>query len=240
MFAKAPFVNIMSIKNYWESFLAMLFPPVCMSCECVLLQQELFICTACLFHLPINDHHLFEENELTKRMLGKTHIETGAAYFTFSKSSLVQTLIHKLKYKQGIAIGDYLGFCLGEQLKESTLYDDIDLILPLPLHPKKKKKRGYNQSESIAGGVARAMSLPVNTLDFQRVIDTASQTKKNRMERYTNVENAFTCIHPEAFANKHILLVDDVLTTGATLASASRVLLESCACRVSVAVLALA
>lgn len=230
----------MQIKSYWESFVSILFPPLCVSCENVLVHQEEFICTACGFHLPVNDHYLFEENELTKRLLGKAAIETGSAYLSFSKSSLVQTMIHKLKYRKDYRIGTCLGQWFGSQLSTAPLYVDVDIVVPLPLHQKKKRLRGYNQSVYIAQGIAEAMSLPVNTTDFIRVRNTVSQTKKSRFDRYDNVEDAFICIDPAAFEDKHILLVDDVLTTGASIASAARTLLAQCRCKVSVGVLAMA
>ncbi|PRD53878.1 ComF family protein [Sphingobacterium gobiense] len=230
----------MQIKSYWESFVSILFPPLCVSCENVLLYQEEFMCTTCRFHLPINDHYLFMQNELTQRLLGKAPINTGAAYLSFSKSSLVQAIVHKLKYRQDYRIGTYFGRCFGMDLLTSPFYADIDVVVPLPLHQKKKRIRGYNQSDYIAQGVAEAMSLPLNRSDFVRLVNTETQTKKSRLERHDNVEDAFTCVRPSAFDCKHILLVDDVFTTGATVASAVRTLTDQCNCKVSVAVLAIA
>ncbi|WP_187444026.1 ComF family protein [Sphingobacterium phlebotomi] len=230
----------MQVKSYWESFVSILFPPLCVSCENVLLHQEEFICTTCRYHLPTNDHYHFKQNEVTQRLLGKAPIYTGAAYLSFSKSSLVQAIIHKLKYRKDLRIGKYLGKCFGKQLLASTFYSDIDVVVPLPLHRKKKRIRGYNQSEYIAQGIADVMSLPLNQVDFVRIINTETQTKKSRVERHDNVEDAFFCIKPSVFESKHILLVDDVFTTGATIASAARALAEQCHCKVSIAVLAIA
>ena len=228
------------IYSYWESFVSILFPSLCVACKNVLLHQEEFICTTCRFHLPITDHWLFEDNEVTQRLLGKTHIEAGSAYLSFTKSSLVQAMIHELKYQQNNRIGKYLGECLGKQLLNSPFFTDIDLIVPVPLYKKKERIRGYNQSERIAQGIAEVMSLPVNRVDFMRIEDTETQTKKNREERFENVEQAFCCNNPIAFEGRHVLLVDDVLTTGATIASASRTLSEEAGCKISVAVLAIA
>lgn len=230
----------MQVKSYWDSFVSILFPPLCASCENVLLHQEEFICTSCRYHLPINDHYLFKQNELTQRLLGKAAIHTGAAYLSFSKSSLVQAMIHRLKYRKDYRVGRYLGKCFGEQLLISPFYSDIDVVVPLPLHPAQKKRRGYNQSEYIAQGIADTMMLTLNVVDFIRVLDTDSQTSKSRLDRYDNMEDVFMCLQTTCFENKHILLVDDVLTTGATLASAARTLMEQCRCKVSVVVLAIA
>lgn len=230
----------MQIKSYWESFVSILFPPLCVSCENVLLYQEEFICTTCRFHLPINDHYLFKQNEITQRLLGKAPIDAGAAYLSFSKSSLVQVMIHKLKYSKDHRVGIYLGNCFGKELLASPFYTNIDVVVPVPLHRKKQRIRGYNQSEYIAQGIAQTMMLPVNQVDFIRVIDTETQTRKSRIERHDNVEKAFSCRKPSAFEHKHVLLVDDVFTTGATIASAIQTLVEQCHCKVSVAVLAVA
>ena len=230
----------MQIKSYWRSFVSILFPPLCVSCENVLLYQEEFVCSACRYHFPLNDHYRFLQNELTQRLVGKAPVYTGAAYLSFSKSSSVQTIIHKLKYRDDCHIGRYLGKCFGMELLISPFYADIDVVVPLPLHQQKKRIRRYNQSEYIAEGIAEGMSLPVNQVDFIRTINTETQTKKSRMERYDNVENAFSCVTPSAFENKHVLLVDDVFTTGATIASAAQTLIEQCNCKVSIAVLAIA
>lgn len=227
------------MKSYWESFVSILFPPLCVSCENVLLYQEAFICTRCRYHLPVNDHSSFMKNEITQRLLGKAPIRAGAAYLSFSKSSLVQVIIHQLKYRNDRGIGQYLGRRFGAQLLTSPWYSDVDLVVPLPLHKKKKRIRGYNQSEYIAEGIAEAMALPLDTTNFIRIVNTDTQTKKNRIQRHDNVEDAFSCVNPSVFQRKHILLVDDVLTTGATVASAARTLSEQCDCKVSIAVLAM-
>ncbi|TYP91806.1 ComF family protein [Sphingobacterium allocomposti] len=232
-------MNMMQIKRYWSSFVSLLFPPLCISCEHVLLNQEKFLCTSCQFHLPITDHHLYPDNEAFRRLVGKVDIEAAAAYLSFRKSSLVQAMVHKLKYRGIHEIGTYFGRCFGSQLAQSFTFSELDLVVPVPIYHKKRKERGYNQSDYIAEGIAQALSLPLDTKNLIRNVHTESQTGKERLERYENVEAIFTCRAPEAFSGKHILLVDDVLTTGATVASAARTLIEQCGCRVSVAVLAL-
>lgn len=229
----------MQIRRHWDSFLSILFPPLCASCENVLLNQEEFLCSYCQFHLPVNDHHLFAENEAMRRLKFKAEIEMAAAFLSFSESSLVQTLMHKLKYQNELEIGFYLGHEFGKQLLTSAHFKNIDLVVPVPLHPKKRKSRGYNQCDSVAEGIASVLKLPVNTVDLVRRLNNPSQTSMSRMERYDNAENVFSCLNPILFTGKHVLLVDDVLTTGATIGSAAQVL-NSAGSRVSVATLAIA
>ncbi|KGE14448.1 phosphoribosyltransferase [Sphingobacterium deserti] len=174
-----------------------------------------------------------------RRIQYQATIEMAAAFLSFSESSLVQTLMHKLKYENELQVGLYLGSEFGHQLLTSPHFRDIDVVIPVPLHPKKKKSRGYNQCDSVAQGIASILKLPVNTIDFVRLLNNPSQTNMHRMERYDNVENIFRCLNPTAFEGKHVLLVDDVLTTGATIGSAARCL-NSAGCRVSVATLAMA
>jgi len=219
---------------------SLFFPPLCAACDGVLLHQEHLLCTSCSFRLPVNDQHLFAENEAVKRLKGKADVFMASAYLSFTKSSSVQSLIHKLKYKRRRDIGLFLGEQLGQQLARSPLYATVDVIVPIPIHKKKLRTRGYNQSEQIAQGVSKAMGLPVDTRSFIRSVHRQSQTRQQRFDRYENVENVFACADPERIRNRHILLVDDVLTTGATIASAIATLKKAAECKVSVATLAIA
>jgi len=229
-----------ALGGYWDGFVSLFFPSLCAGCDGVLLHQEHMLCASCSFRLPVNDHHLFRENEAVKRLKGKADAAMASAYLSFSKSSLVQALIHKLKYQKRRDIALFLGEQLGRQLAKSPFYGSVDLIVPIPIHKKKRRIRGYNQSEMIALGIAKAMNLPVDTQSFVRAVHKQSQTTQQRLERYENVENVFACIRPERLQGRHVLLVDDVLTTGATLASAIATLKEATRCKISVATLAIA
>ncbi|QBQ42835.1 ComF family protein [Sphingobacterium psychroaquaticum] len=228
----------MPITNYWKSFLAILFPPLCIACEDVLLYQERLLCITCLFHLPVNDHYLFQENEITRRLLGKMELHSGMAYFSFAKSSFVQEIVHKMKYRGRQDIGLHFGQLIGKQLQQSTSLPPLDLIVPIPLHRKKMKARGYNQSDALADGIAKVLSVDVDKHLLERVRNSPSQTKMKRIDRDENVEGAFICRSTNKLTGKHILLVDDVVTTGATIAAAAQAIQDVADCKLSVAVLA--
>lgn len=230
----------MLIKRAWDSFLSLLFPDICIACENVLINQEFFICTACNYHLPINDHHVVQRNAAYQRLLGKSEIDMAWSYLSFTKNSRTQKLIHSLKYHRAFKVGEIFGIKLGKQILTSHYYTEIDLIVPIPIHKSKLRNRSYNQSDFIAQGLAIAIGKPINNTDLVRLINTQSQTEKGRLDRYDNVLDVFSCINTESFKGKHILLVDDVLTTGATMAAAANTLLEACDCKVSVATLAIA
>ncbi len=228
------------IKTWWNDFLNLFFPNICQACGNYLFQQEEVICTRCLFDMPKTNFHLEKNNPVSMLFWGRIKIEYATAFFTFSKGSRFQKLIHKLKYKKQKQIGIELGKQLGLQLNKSEFFNDIDFIVPVPLHLKKRRIRGYNQSELIAEGVASATGKSTEFTNLYRAVHSDSQTKKNKLERWENVNNIFQLKDTTLFANKHILLVDDVVTTGSTLEACTQALLQSENCRVSVAVLAYA
>jgi ComF family protein len=167
-------------------------------------------------------------------------IEKAAAFSYYNKGSRIRKLIHNLKYKGIRELGYELGRIYGLSLDSSGFMDDIDLIIPVPLHPEKKQIRGYNQSEIISFGIADAVHLPVDVNSLVRTIVSATQTKRSRYERWTNVEGIFEVIDPQAIMRKHVLLVDDVITTGSTIESCVNELLKTEGVKVSVVALAFA
>jgi len=167
-------------------------------------------------------------------------IESAASYYFFEKGSRFKSLIHKMKYRGQKELGFELGRIYGAELTSSGFYNRVDLILPVPLHPRKKRKRGYNQSEWIARGIAESMEKPLDIKSVYRAVDTVSQTKKNRYERWKNVEDIFQVSHPEMLQNRHILVVDDVITTGSTLEACARAILNVEGTKVSCVTLAIA
>lgn len=228
------------LSQYISDFTNLFFPNICEACGKNLLNNEKTICTECLYHLPKTNFHQESENPVSRLFWGKVYIENATAYYFFHKGSSFQDLIHKLKYNGKQEIGYILGLHLGTDLYESELYKTIDLVIPVPLHPKREKKRGYNQSDSISKGIAEGMKINTNLKSLYRNIETETQTKKSKEERWKNVENIFCIKHPEKLQGKHILLVDDVITTGSTLEACANALLALKNTKVSIACLAVA
>ncbi len=175
------------------------------------------------------------DSPLDKVFWGRAQLANTAALYNFQKKSKVQHLIHQLKYKGRMDVGIHLGKLLGTDLAKSDAFGDVVKVIPVPLHPDKQRKRGYNQSEQFAIGLAKAMNIEMDATSFIRTVATETQTRKSRFARWENVKEIFKVTAPTEVANKHILLVDDVITTGATLESAAHILLAVEGVKLSVA-----
>ena len=221
-----------------KDFFSLIYPQICLSCGKSLIKKEVCICTYCKYHLPKTDFHLVEDNPISRLFWGKVNLHSAASYYYFNKGSKVQKLIHQLKYNGQKEVGTAIGEFYGIELKESPLYSNIDTIIPVPLHPKKQKKRGYNQSDCFGEGLAKSWGIRLETEIFYRTTDSATQTRKSRFERWKNVETIFKVKEPDALQGKHILLVDDVVTTGSTLEACARMLLEIPDTKVSIVTIA--
>ncbi|MFA8433943.1 MAG: ComF family protein [Marinifilaceae bacterium] len=224
-------------KKYLEDLINLFYPKLCAACGNYLYRQEEFVCTHCLFHLPKTNYYLLPDNPVAQIFWGRISIKVAASYFEFHKGSKFQKLLHKMKYQNQKEIGWVLGKHFGLQLKESPLFQEIDQIIPVPLHPSRERKRGYNQAEWIAKGIAESMNVYLNSKNLYRSVNTSTQTRKNRLERWKNVENIFRLKNPDELINKHILLVDDVVTTGSTLEACAHALLQVDGVCVSIATL---
>ena len=198
------------------------------------------ICTFCDYHLPRTNFHNDKENPLARIFWGRTRIENAAAYLLFNKGNAVQQLVHALKYKGRKDIGVWLGKQYGLYLSASPGFQSADQIIPVPLHPKKFLSRGFNQSEQFAIGLNAAMNIPVETQFLFRQKTSETQTKKSRFLRWQNVEDIFTIKGSHNLEGKHILLVDDVVTTGATIEACALALSKISGIRISVAAIAFA
>ncbi len=221
-----------------NDFLSLIFPKVCYACGKSLFKSENCICTYCHYHLPKTNFHLNPDNPVQKLFWGRVNIQAASSMYLFNKGSKVQHLIHQLKYRGKKEIGVSLGQYYGKELRSSPLFSSADMVLPVPLHSKKLKRRGYNQSEAFAAGIAESMEIPSEGSILTRVRASQTQTKRSRYERWKNVEEIFEVAAPEKIEGKHILLADDVVTTGSTLEACANKILEVPGTRVSVVTIA--
>lgn len=226
--------------NFVSEFLNLFYPNLCLICGNSLLRNEHQICLSCLHEIPKTGYHLQNDNPLEKRFWGKVPIYRGTAYYFFHKGSPFQKLLHELKYKGNKEIGVIMGKYAAAELLHSPDFCSIDIVVPVPLHPKKYAKRGYNQSDLICKGIAEVLEKPVDTVNLRRIRENTTQTKKSVYDRYLNTENLFELKDKLAFQNKHVLIVDDVLTTGSTLESCIKALLDTPGIKISVFTLAIA
>lgn len=220
--------------------LHLFYPHVCTGCGSDLLPEDQLLCLKCTSLLPHTSFAQHANNPIEKVFWGRIPLVAAHSEFYFSKDSLIQELIHQLKYKSNQAIGVYMGELVGKSLLNSTRFSHIDYLVPLPLYPDKERKRGYNQAAVICQGMSTIMQVPVSLGNITRQRFTETQTKKHRMERWENVADSFKVMHPEKISGKNLLLVDDVVTTGATLEACGHVILEAAGAKLSLATLALA
>jgi ComF family protein len=221
-------------------FINLLFPDVCVVCGNALQKNEHQLCLSCLHDIPKTNYHLMPDNPIEKRFWGKVPVEQATAYFFFQKGSSFQKLLHILKYKGNKEIGELMGKYAAIDLLDASGYENVDLIIPVPLHPRKYKMRGYNQSEWIGKGLSLILNKPMDIKTLLRVRENASQTTKSVFERYENTEGIFELTDKTVLEGKHVLLVDDVLTTGSTLEACIRALLETDGIKISIFTLAVA
>ncbi len=228
------------IYDLWDDMLSLLFPRLCYACGNNLLRNEKLICTECYILIPRTSYHLERGNPVEQLFWGRCRIEKAAAFSFYSKESRIRKLIHNLKYKGVKEIGFELGRIYGVTLSDSDFLDEVELIIPVPLHKSKKRTRGFNQSDLISDGLSEVTGLPVDRKSLERITKTATQTRRSRYERWINVEGIFNVADLENIRGKHILLVDDVITTGSTIESCTSELLKAEGVKVSVIALAVA
>ncbi|SNS42674.1 comF family protein [Belliella buryatensis] len=224
--------------TFWEDFLALVFPKTCANCKRSLFDFEKTLCKACIARLPITNYHLQpQHNDLVIKVMGLTKPGLVMSFLRFTKKGVSQQLLHQLKYKNKPEIGLELGSIYGQLLSVHGFKDHWDVIVAVPLHPQKMRRRGYNQSEQFGRGIAETMEIPFEQL-LVRTMYTETQTKKSRLERIENVAAVFKVAKSHATSGLRVLLVDDVMTTGATLAACANTLHESGVAQVDMAVIA--
>lgn len=226
-------------KEVGLDLLNLFYPTTCCGCGEALLKGEENLCLSCIASLPRTNFHDMEENSIETRFYGKVKMKYATSFLHFEKKTITQVLLHEIKYDKKKELGRMLGRFFGEELKNSR-FNDIDIIIPVPLHPNKLKARGYNQSEWIAMGMSESMGKPMVTDALIRKIETNTQTKKNAFDRWENVDGIFHVALPEKVKGLHALIIDDVVTTGSTIEACAAELLKTEGTIVSAAALAAA
>ncbi|HEY5406506.1 MAG TPA: phosphoribosyltransferase family protein [Ginsengibacter sp.] len=215
------------------------YPHNCIGCGSDIIEKENFLCLECINDLPHTNFATHAGNPIEKIFWGRIPVTSGMSEFYFSKDSIIQNCIHEFKYRGNKKLGLYLGKMMGKSMLNSNRFSNIDYIIPLPLFTAKEFKRGFNQSSILCSGINEIMNIPMVTKNVIRIIHTETQTKKGRIQRWENVEKSFSVNDPSMLKGKHILLVDDVITTGATIEACGREILKIEGVQLSVASLAI-
>lgn len=227
-----------SYRKIYDSILHLFYPSVCFGCENELVEEDELLCMSCVRSLPYTSFERIQENPVAKLFWGRCKIMAGFSTFYFIEKTPLQKIIHQIKYNNEKALGVHMGRLMGHTVNELKKNIQIDMCIPMPLHTKKEKIRGYNQSALLTEGIEEVTGIPTVLNILNRTVFTSTQTKKNRIDRWLNVEHAFHVCDQEVIRDKHILLVDDVITTGASIESCVHTLLANKAAGVSVAGLA--
>jgi ComF family protein len=226
------------MKEILVNAMHIIFPATCIGCGEVLQKTEKTICLKCISKLPKTNFHLLDNNPVKDIFVGRFPIVRASSFLYFRKHGIIQRLIHQLKYNGAEKVGIMLGELFGDDLKDSLFVRDIDFIVPVPLHPRKQVVRGYNQAALIGEGMQNRLDIPMIENNLTRAVFTSSQTHKSMYERWENVSNVFHLSDPAQFDGKHILLIDDVITTGSTLEACMHSIANVSDAKISVAVLA--
>lgn len=224
----------------FEDILNIIFPKVCCVCERGIKKNEELICFRCRSNLPKTKFLNDTDNELLDRFYGRLKLNFGFSYLYFYKSGITQKLLHQFKYKSYPEIGVLLGKWVGHELLKSKICKHVDIIIPVPLHPRKERKRGYNQSQYFAKGISEITNIPTDFKTLARTHYDESLTHKTRIRRWKSIEHAFRVVNKKNIGNKNVLLVDDVITTGATLEACGNQILQRGAKSISVVTIAIA
>ncbi len=217
-----------------QDFISLIYPRNCVACGNSLFKHEDQVCNYCYTNLPKTNFHRQQRNPVDTLFYGRTPLLLASSFYLFQKKGSIQKILHNIKYKSNKDLAVLVGKWYAEDLKTDPVISKSDYIIPVPLHSKKFKMRGFNQSEEFAKGLSEGLKTPLNTSVLQRKEFTETQTKKSKYERWENVEDVFELIVPETFENKHVVLVDDVITTGATIEACCQLLQSIAGIKISV------
>jgi ComF family protein len=229
----------MNLTDLLNNFVSLFYPKLCVICREPLMHHENFFCLECFLKLPRTNYHSNTDNQAVDRFVGKIPLERANAFLYYNKGGVGQILVAEIKYKGNRSLGEWMGAYMANEWMMSDFFLDIDYLVPVPLHRSKERKRGFNQAEKIACGIYRATGIRVNTDNVFRKKANTTQTKKGLFERWRNTQNIFEQKDMALFAGKHILIVDDVLTTGSTLEAMAQCILKSNGTKVSILTLAI-
>lgn len=222
----------------FHDFADLLFPRICSTCETALSAQEKVICTQCLHALPVTNFPSEKGNPVEAVFYGRIPVENASSLLLFEKKGMVQKLIHNLKYRGHEEIGTFLGAWMGKQLREQENFRTITVVIPVPLHKNKLRKRGFNQVEKFGTEIAKALEVPYADHLLLKKSASQTQTVKKRFARWGNMGETFVLENPGELENEHVLLVDDLVTTGATLEACAETLLQAPHVKISIATMA--
>lgn len=228
------------ILEYPSDFMRLFYPRLCGGCDVPLAKGEQHLCLHCRLELPFTNFETMKDNPVERIFYGRVPLHFATSLLYFSKGEKVQNILHNIKYNERKELAIFMGKLIGKRLQNNPYLSDVNVIMPVPLHKNKQHLRGYNQSELITEGINEVLNVQLSINNLVRTAFTSTQTNKSRIERWENVEQVFNIKHPNALEDKHILLVDDVLTTGATLEACAETLLSNNRCKVSIVTLAYA
>lgn len=212
------------LRGGWNSILDLFYPPLCMQCHELLTDNQQFLCADCLQHLPRTEMAANRGNRVEQLFWDIPKFQRGAAFCFYHRNEEFRQLVLRIKYSNKPLLGEYLGHLAANEFLRTDFFKGIDLIVPVPLHPKRQRKRGYNQAEYIAKGISAATGIPLDSSHLLRMVNNPTQTKKNSRERAANTRGIFLVQMPSNWRGKHILLVDDIITTGSTLRACMKVI----------------
>lgn len=212
------------MNRMFKELLDLFFPPICLFCKSELALADPFFCLNCKADLHRTNYHKLKRNPVEQHFYGRLEVEKATAFLHFKNGSRIQTILHEIKYQGNHALAIYMGMLCARELKSSSFFRGVDALIAVPIHEKKRKSRGYNQSEMIAEGISRITGIPLLISSLIKQDHTSSQTNKSRLERFENVGDTFALMDPEQINGKHLLLIDDVITTGSTLEACAQCL----------------